>query len=421
MKLITLKLVNRIRKLSFQKANYCLVSMILIITSLTAHTSELFESDNKIIVGAERFSDYQAFIENKRLALVVNQTSRVNEQHLVDFLLEEKAQVLKIFAPEHGFRGEKGAGETIKDNKDVSTGLPVFSLYGKNKKPSEDRLKDIDALVFDIQDVGVRFYSYISTMHYVMEACAENNIPLLVFDRPNPNGDYIDGPILDKKYQSFVGMHELPIVHGLTVAELALMINGEGWLEKGKQCELTVIPVTNYDHRMPYSLPIKPSPNLPNDLSIRLYPTLALFEATEVSVGRGTNWPFQVLGFPDSQMGDFKFRPRKITGSWADLNHSGQTLFGQHFTQAPQSGLSLAPFLKWYAEFQKSGRELISRPDFLDKLTGSSYLRESVQAGLSEREIKRYWAQGLNNYQILRMKYLLYPDHPQILRHVVSE
>src|SRR5690554_4777220 len=261
---------------------------------------ETTHADKDILMGAEQFDLYAKHLNGKNVAVVANQTSFLQNEnlHLVDFLISKELTVNKVFAPEHGFRGTADAGEHVKDGIDSKTGVPLISLYGSNKKPSPEQLKGIDVLIFDIQDVGARFYTYISTLHYVMEACAESGIPVIVLDRPNPNGHYIDGPILEKEHQSFVGMHPIPIVHGMTMGEYAKMINGEGWLENKIQCELTVIPMENYDHKKEYSLPIKPSPNLPNDKAINLYPSLCFFEGTLLSEGRGTEMQFQIYGAP---------------------------------------------------------------------------------------------------------------------------
>ncbi|MDQ7050024.1 MAG: DUF1343 domain-containing protein [Enterobacterales bacterium] len=295
-----------------------------------------------LLVGAEQFDRYIPMLKGKRVGLLVNQTSRAFDQHLVDALLDKGVQISTIFAPEHGFRGDKAAGEKFDKEFDAKTGLPIYSLYASHKRPDQQQLKNVDILIFDIQDVGVRFYTFISSMHYLMQSCAEFSVPLIVLDRPNPNGDYVDGPLLDTRFSSFLGIHPIPMVHGLTVGELANMIEGESWLQlkfkalsnqvsdavskthkvSDLHCDLRVIPVKNYRHDRRYSLPIKPSTNLPNDLSVRLYPSLALFEATDVSVGRGTPWPFQVLGYPDSKMGDFSFVPNAIGGSWKSLNHA---------------------------------------------------------------------------------------------------
>ena len=388
--------------------------MAYIILSLSLLLSySIFISANEsqnVIVGAEQFSEYLPLIKNKRVGLLVNQTSQVGHQHLVDSLIEKQINVSAIFAPEHGFRGKQGAGETILDGRDIKTGIDIFSLHGKYKKPQKKQLEQIDFLIFDIQDVGVRYYTYISSMHYFMEACAENNIPMIVLDRPNPNGHYIDGPVLDLNYQSFIGMHPIPVVHGLTVGELATMINGEEWLIDGKQCDLTVIKVKNYDHNTHYSLSIKPSPNLPNDLSVQLYPSLGFFEGTSISVGRGTDWPFQVLGYPDKKMGGFSFRPKQITGSWKELNYAESSLYGERFTVAESGKLSLSYLINWREKFKRHNLTLISRPGFFDKLAGSDSLRNKIQSGMSAEEIENSWLPELDKYQQIRKKYLLYSD-----------
>jgi len=271
--------------------------------------------DLNVQVGAARMEEYLSFLKNKNVALVVNQTSTVGESHLVDVLLQKNISIKKIFAPEHGFRGEADAGEHVKDDKDAKTGIPLLSLHGKNKKPTAEYLRGIDIVVFDIQDVGARFYTYISSMSYVMEACAENNVEFMVLDRPNPNGHYVDGPVLKKEYSSFVGLHEIPVVHGMTVGEYAQMVNNEGWLKGKVKCNLTVIKCENYDHKTFYELPIKPSPNLPNIRSIYLYPSICFFEGTTASAGRGTNKQFQIYGHPDFKQGDFTFTPKSMPGA----------------------------------------------------------------------------------------------------------
>ena len=282
----------------------------------------------RIIVGAERSELYLPFLKDKRIALVVNQTSMVDTMHLVDFLLSKNINVKKIFAPEHGFRGNIDRGKHFNNNIDKKTGLPIIAMYGKNRKPKAEQLKDIDVVVFDIQDVGVRFFTYISSMHYVMEACAENNKKVIILDRPNPLGDYVDGPVLKPKFKSFVGMHQIPVVHGLTIGELALMINEEGWLKNGVKCDLEIIKMQNYNHSIHYYLPIKPSPNLPNDISIRLYPSLCFFEATNVSIGRGTKFPFQVIGYPNKKFGNFTFTPKDIPGMQINPLHENEVCYG---------------------------------------------------------------------------------------------
>ena len=388
--------------------------------SVALASSEKANSDD-ILVGAEQFSLYREQLRGKKLGVVVNQTSLVGKQHLVDFLTEQGVNITRVFSPEHGFRGTLGAGELVADELDPRTEIKLVSLYGKNKKPMPKDISQIDLFLFDIQDVGVRFYTYISTLHYIMESCAENDIPLIVLDRPNPNGDYIDGPVLNPEFKSFVGLHPIPVVHGLTVGELAKMINGEGWLDSKKKCQLTVVSTKNYDHSKFYSLPIKPSPNLPNDLSIRLYPSLAFFEATKVSVGRGTDWPFQVLGYPEKQMGIFKFDAKPISGSWSELNYAGKTLYGELFTTDPMKGISLEFLISWKAKFDQQEKVFINRPKFFDKLSGNDSLRNQLLVGVEQTQIKKSWSQALLEYNLLRKKYLLYDDHPQVLRFLVYD
>ncbi len=275
-----------------------------------------------------KLREYLPLIQDKRVALVVNHTSLVGQLHLVDYLKRKNIKIEKIFAPEHGFRGDVSAGAEIKDNIDAKTGIPVISLYGETRKPTKEQMQNVDIVVFDIQDVGCRFYTFISTLHLVMEACAENNVPLVVLDRPNPNGDYVAGPVRKPGFESFVGMDPIALVHGCTVGELAKMINGEGWLETKNKCDLTVIPVLNYTHSTKYKLPVKPSPNLPNYTSVRLYPSLCFFEATSVSIGRGTEFPFQVIGGPDSTLGKFQFTPISIPGVSDHPLNEGKVCYG---------------------------------------------------------------------------------------------
>ena len=409
-----------------RKIVFIYISIIFIAAgALRASENTNFNAE-KIIVAAERDDLYLPLLRNKRVGLLVNPTSMVGSQHIVDFLLSKKINIKMIFAPEHGFRGDKGAGEMVLGGRDKKTNVPIVSLHGKIKKPNKSHMQQLDILVFDIQDVGVRYYTYISSMHYLMEACAENNVPLIVLDRPNPNGDYIDGPILQPQLKSFVGMHPIPIVHGLTVGELAKMINGQGWLSGGIKCDLTVIKVKNYTHDSTYSLPIKPSSNLPNDLSISLYPSLAFFEATPVSVGRGTPWPFQVLGYPNKMMGEFSFIPKSITGSWSQLNHAGKRLYGQKITSDRRSkktentwqnqGIDLSYILAWKKHFDEEGMKLITRPSFMDKLSGTIEFKMQVLANMSARKIKLSWQRDLRTFQIMRRKYLLYKDSSYMTR-----
>ena len=365
----------------------------------------------KVITGAEQMDHLLPILKGKRVALVVNQTSRVGETHLLDTLLAAHIQIKKVFAPEHGFRGDADAGETIKNGKDIRTGVPILSLYGKNKKPAAAQLQDIDLIVFDIQDVGARFYTYISTMQYIMEACAENRKQLVITDRPNPC-DYVDGPVRQKNQKSFVGMHPIPILHGCTVGELAQMINGEGWLSNGKKCALTVIPVEGWKHGQPYSLPVKPSPNLPNDQSIRLYPSLCFFEGTNISVGRGTYYPFQILGAPDARYGDFTFTPTSLPGFDTKPLHKDKECYGTDLREYPfTGGLTLKFLLDFYNKAGNDQAFFFTRPQWFDLLAGTKELRFQIVRGLKEDEIRASWQPALNKYKKIRKKYLLYPDY----------
>ncbi|MCP2044604.1 exo-beta-N-acetylmuramidase NamZ domain-containing protein [Pontibacter sp. HSC-36F09] len=360
-----------------------------------------------LVLGAEQLDRYLKLLEGKRVGMVVNQTSVISKTHLVDTLISRGVEVTTIFAPEHGFRGEADAGAHIKDAKDTKTGLPIISLYGSNKKPSKAQMQNLDVLVFDIQDVGTRFYTYISTMHYAMEACAENGKKMLVLDRPNPNGHYVDGPVLEMEHKSFVGMHPIPIVHGLTVGELAEMINGEKWLEGERSCDLTVIKMENYDHTMAYELPVRPSPNLPNPQSIALYPSICFFEGTNVSVGRGTPTPFQVIGSPFYQKKDYSFTPVSTPGA-TDPPHKGVKCYGMDLTDPSFA----QPFtLKYLLEmYNNSTNKEKFFNNFFEKLAGTSELRKQVIAGKTETEIRASWEPNLSDYKVLRKNYLLYPD-----------
>lgn len=382
----------------------------VLILSLFVLSQSLFA---QVKVGAARMSSYNSFIQGKTVGIVGNHTSRVNGVHLVDTLLERGIDIERIFAPEHGFRGKHGAGETIKNNKDQQTGLPVFSLYGSTKKPTQKSLEGIEVMLFDIQDVGCRFYTYISTLHYVMEACAKADIPLIVLDRPNPNGFYVDGPVLEKEFQSFVGMHPVPIVYGLTIGEYATMINGEGWLPDSRQCKLTVIECEGYTHKTRYKLPTPPSPNLPNIDAIYLYPSLCLFEGTDVSVGRGTDWPFQVLGKPGFGRGHFEFTPQSKPGKAADPKYKGKLCKGfklNHFARKYISE-SKQLYLYWLIGFYKDAKDKDDFfNDYFDKLAGTDKLRKQIQAGKPADSIKQTWESDLKAYKQTRKQYLLYED-----------
>jgi uncharacterized protein YbbC (DUF1343 family) len=363
-----------------------------------------------ILVGAERHEVYLPELEGKRVALAVNQTSVLSSRdnlHLVDFLLEQGVDIKKVFVPEHGFRGDADAGEKVENQIDPKTNLPLVSLYGDSRKPSASSLEDVDVVIFDIQDVGVRFYTYISTLHYLMESCAENNKPLMVLDRPNPNGDYVDGPVLKEGFTSFVGMHPIPVVHGVTVAELAEMINGEGWLKGKVKVDLKIVKTENWNHDLHYPLPIKPSPNLPNDVAIRLYPSLCFFEGTDVSLGRGTKFPFQVYGYPDPGFGDFAFTPVSIEGMSKNPPHQDKKCYGVDLRKAPLSHqFTLEYLLDAYHKLNK-GEKFFN--NFFDRLAGSDLLRKDIMAGKSEAQIRESWKADLDRYMAIREKYLMYP------------
>jgi uncharacterized protein YbbC (DUF1343 family) len=363
-------------------------------------------------VGAERFDVYLKDLQGKRVGIVANQTSLVRGKHLVDLLLEKEVDIKKVFAPEHGFRGAGDAGEHIKNDVDEKTGLPIISLYGNNKKPTKEQVQDLDVIIFDIQDVGVRFYTYISTMHYVMESCQENDIKLIVLDRPNPNGFYVDGPVLNKKFKSFVGLHPVPLVHGMTVGEYAKMINGEGWLNKKKKVDLKVVKCLGYTHSDFYRFPIKPSPNLPNMSSVFLYPSLGLFEGTVVSVGRGTKKPFQMIGHPDYAVRAFSFTPESTPGA-KNPPHLGKECFGHDLAEL---GESFAPTLKrinlgWLIEMYNNSINKDSFfNNFFNNLAGNDELKEQIIKGMSEDDIRKTWQADLNKFMEIRAKYLLYKD-----------
>jgi len=362
------------------------------------------------IPGAERYDQYRKVIEGKAVAVVANQTSMVYDSHLIDYLLQKKVNVIKIFAPEHGFRELVDAGEFVPDNTDPVSGLPVVSLYGNHRKPDAEDLKGVDIIIFDIQDVGVRFYTYISTLHYVLEACAENNIKCLVLDRPNPNGFYSDGNILDTVYASFVGMHPVPIVHGMTLGEYAMMINGEGWLKNGIKCDLTVIECTGYDHNTYYELPVRPSPNLPNQTAVYLYPSICFFEGTNISLGRGTVFPFQVYGSPFLPDNGFSFTPESVPGA-KNPPLLGIRCFGVDLRDAIQKNIVPVPHLNldWVIDAYKKypDKEKFFIPWF-DVLAGGPVLREQIQNGMSAEEIRASWRTGLAKFEEIRSKYLLY-------------
>jgi uncharacterized protein YbbC (DUF1343 family) len=359
--------------------------------------------------GADQMNLYLPALQGKRVGLVVNHTSRVGRAHLADSLIARGITVKTIFAPEHGFRGQATDGETITNSRDPRTGVAITSLYGTNRKPTPQQMDSLDILVFDIQDVGARFYTYTSTMHYVMEACAEANKPMIVLDRPNPNGHYVDGPVLEPKFKSFVGLNPIPVVYGLTIGELARMINGEGWLAGNKTCPLTVVPLKNYTHQTPYILPIAPSPNLPNQQSILLYPSLCFFEGTVVSVGRGTDKQFQVIGSPYTKYGPYSFTPVDKPGA-VNPPLEGQLCYGLDLSSASVSkqGLMLNYFFDFFKRASDKSKFFLAT-NGIDRLAGTDQLRLQLLAGVPEDKIRKSWQPGLNAYKQIRKKYLLYP------------
>ena len=361
------------------------------------------------IVGAQRFSIYLDSLKGKRIAVVSNQTSLVKGTHLVDSLLSLGVKITKVFSPEHGFRGNADAGELVDHSKDAKTGLPIVSLYGTNKKPTNEQMQNIDLVVFDIQDVGVRFYTYLSTLHYVMEACAENKIPLLVLDRPNPNAHYIDGPVLEPEHKSFVGLHPVPIVYGMTIGEYSLMINGEHWLKDSLKCNLWVVPCEKYVHKSPYSLPVAPSPNLRTELSISLYPSLCLFEATTVSVGRGTSRPFEIYGHPNFPTTEFSFTPVSCFGAknplYENSSCNGYDLKNHYKFRQYQLDLS---FLLNAKKTLGEENKFVNQSQFFNLLAGNSTLQEQINQGFTEEQIRKSWVEKLNKFKKIRRKYLLY-------------
>ncbi|WP_394223125.1 exo-beta-N-acetylmuramidase NamZ domain-containing protein [Alteromonas gracilis] len=426
----------------------------LTFTSNPTHRSESIHRSNIITVGAQQFEKYLPLLEGKRVSLVVNQSALVSTdntlsatsvlspqksafnggaQHLLDALLQRNVNVVSIMSPEHGFRGDKGAGEKINSDIDVKTGLPIHSLYGTTKKPTPNMLANTDVIVFDIQDVGVRFYTYLSTLHYVMEAAFEQNIHVIVLDRPNPNGKHVDGPVLQPGFTSFIGMHPIPVLHGMTLGELAKMMIGEQWLKIDANAyfnaKLTVVPVGQYKRAMHYSLPVPPSPNLPNDLAIGLYPTLCFFEGTDVSIGRGTDFPFQLIGHPDVEFGESKIQvqpnsaaPHPKYNGAVLLAHvfSYQTLHDASSNGLPFSGLHLATLVNAYSRFSafnntgaaldKGKVTFFTRPEFFDKLAGTDELRLQIEAGKTTKEIQQSWQQKLSKFKEKRETYLLYDD-----------
>lgn len=404
-----------------QKASYSVPSLTMVKSKVKS---------TKFMTGADNMPSYFGLLKNQRVGVLTNQSGQITydtfyrikdssnlsqkegmkevTMHIVDYITQNtKIDLVKIYAPEHGFRGEGADGELILDGKDVKTGLPIISLYGNSKKPTAKQLEGIDVLLFDLQDVGARFYTYISSLHYVMEACAENDVELIILDRPNPNGNIIDGPILEKEYSSFVGMHEVPVMHGMTMGEYALMINGEKWLKDSLHCKLKIVPCENYRREMPYSLPVRPSPNLPNDQSINLYASLCFFEGTNVSVGRGTDKQFQIYGSPYLTTYHFSFTPMPNAGSKEPPNN-GKICCGEDLTHYPKlDKLELKWLLEAYSETEQPEKFFNS---YFTKLAGTKKLQQQIESGMTEDEIRATWKSGLDSFKEMRKKYLIYPD-----------
>jgi uncharacterized protein YbbC (DUF1343 family) len=425
-------------KTLFFRSLQLMVVLLLLVSCKTLNATKYSRPDRvalkpkikaiKFMTGADNLHDQLHLFKNKKVGIVTNQTGlvhydsvyktsdelgsnkqkiRIRTIHLVDYITEKTPiNLVKIFAPEHGFRGTADAGEHIKDSKDAKTGLPILSLYGNNKKPTAEQLKGIDVLIFDLQDVGARFYTYISHLHYIMEACAENNVSLILLDRPNPNGGIVDGPILNPDYSSFVGMHPVPVLHGMTIGEYALMINGQGWLKNKVQCHLSIIPCENYQRTMSYNLPINPSPNLPNPQSINLYASLCFFEGTNVSVGRGTSSQFQIYGSPHLPISNFNFTPKPNLGAKNPL-YNGIVCYGEDLTHTTRvNRLELKWLLKAY---QQSSNKDAFFNSFFTKLAGSPALQIQIETGLTAAEIRVTWNEGLEHFQKMSADYLLYP------------
>ena len=381
---------------------------LLILAFLYANSAHADE----LRLGAERTHEYFPKLEGKSIGLVANQTSLVNDVHLLDTLLSSGMSVKRVFAPEHGFRGDHSAGAHVEDDTDQETGTPVVSIYGKNRRPNPEHLNDLDVIIFDIQDVGARFYTYISSLHYVMEEAAKQDVEVMVLDRPNPNGHFIDGPVLEEEFSSFVGMHPVPVVHGMTVGEYAKMINGEGWLEGDLKSNLSVIPNENYSRYEEYKLPVPPSPNLPTIESIYLYPSLCFFEGTPISVGRGTDYPFEVIGKPGFEKGDYSFTPQSIPGKAENPPHKGKECRGFKLTHFANNFIRPAGklYLKWLISFyEECNNQEEFFTDFFDLLAGTDELRKQIVSGKSAEEIRESWEEDLIKFRTVRNYYLLYP------------
>lgn len=416
--------------------NFKIKTLVLICLIFLGVFSQYYsQTSNKegFKTGADQPEKYLSLLKNKKVAVVTNQTGlvtrakyinvkqnnstggakgiKIDTLSIVDFLVENNINVKSIFAPEHGFRGDADAGEKVKNGVDVKTGIPIVSLYGNNKKPKQEQLKGIDVVVFDIQDVGVRFYTYISTLTYLMEAAAENNVEIMVLDRPNPHDGYIDGPVLKKKWESFVGMHEVPVVYGLTIGEYGKMVNGEKWLKNGVQAKYTLIEMKNYHKKKRYAILDKPSPNLPNDRSINLYPSLCFFEGTQVSVGRGTDLPFQVYGSPWTKDLPYQFTPKPNFGA-KDPFLNGKLCYGENLSEYSKNlrEINLEWLIKAYKNYKNPQQDFFLKNLFFDTLAGSDELRKQIISGRSEKEIKSSWKADLEKFSKIRSKYIVYKD-----------
>ncbi len=394
----------------FYAMNKLLISTLFVLNGFLAACSP---DSPQVRCGADRLDQYLPLIANKQIALVANHTSVVGGSHLVDTLLSsgiERNQIVKVFAPEHGFRGDHAAGVQIEDGIDRITGIAVASLYGSHKKPDAKELEGIELMIFDLQDVGARFYTYISTLHYVMEACAENNIPLLLLDRPNPNGAYVDGPVLDTAFSSFVGMHPIPVVYGMTIGELAGMINGEGWLKGGIKCDVSVIPCADYSRGQPYAMPVSPSPNLANDHAVLMYPSTCFFEGTVLSEGRGTDMPFEVYGHPELP-GEYSFTPVTIAGVARNPKFEGRLCYGKDLRSFTPEGGWTRIHLRWIMEaYEAFPQKEVFFTSYFNTLAGTDQLRKQIEAGWNEEQIRASWDEELEQYKEKRRKYLIYDE-----------
>jgi uncharacterized protein YbbC (DUF1343 family) len=380
---------------------------------VSGQSEESGPKEVKVQPGIYDFHQLLLLIGDSRVGIVTNHTGSIDGVHIVDSLLNSGILVKKVFAPEHGFRGDHADGENFEDNIDQKTGVPVISLYGNSKKPSRESLEDVDLVLFDIQDVGARFYTYLSTLHYVMQACSEQNIPLIVADRPNPHTHYVDGPVLKEEFKAFIGLHPVPIVYGMTIGEYALMLNGEGWHE-AEACDLTVLPCLNYERGMTYEFPNKPSPNLPTMESVYLYPSICLFEGTKVSVGRGTSEPFTIIGEPGNKSGDFVFIPVPKKGASINPKHNGVTcqgydLSGSISEPSKISQLDLTWLVRMYNETDDRS-DFFLESGYFDKLAGTDQLRKAIIDGIDQDAIKKSWQEDLNTFKAIRAKYLIYKD-----------